>query len=156
MFNLFGKKELHIDAPVQGKIFDIDKVPDEVFSSKMMGDGFAVEPENDTITAPCDGVIAVLAKTKHAIAIQSKEGVQILIHIGLDTVELNGRGFTAYVEQGAGVKRGDKLITFDRDYIKNQGKPLTTMLVLTNMDEKIKKIEKNLSVSKTVLRLDIK
>ncbi len=155
MFGLFGKKKIIVDSPVQGKIIDITQVDDKVFSSKMMGDGFAVEPESDIITAPCDGKLILLAKTKHAVAIDA-EGVQLLIHIGLDTVELNGEGFTTYVEQGAQVKKGDKLLKFDREYITSQNKPLTTMLVITNMDEKVKKLEKNLTAPNAVLQIEVK
>ncbi len=143
MFGFFNKKELETYAPIAGKIIDITEVPDQVFSSKMMGDGFAIEPETDVVVAPCDGTVALVAATKHAVAIES-QGVQILIHIGLDTVDLQGQGFTAHVKENDMVKKGDPLITFDRDYIVAQEKPLTTMMVITNMDEKVKIIKKNL------------
>lgn len=143
MFGFFNKKTLETYAPITGKIIDITEVPDEVFSSKMMGDGFAIEPETDVVVAPCDGTVALVAATKHAVAIES-QGVQILIHIGLDTVDLQGQGFTAHVKENDMVKKGAPLITFDRDYIVAQEKPLTTMMVITNMDEKVKTIKKNL------------
>ncbi|MBB5335255.1 PTS glucose transporter subunit IIA [Pectinatus brassicae] len=154
MFGLFKKKLLEVSVPVQGEVIDIDKVQDEVFSSKMMGDGFAVEPQSDCVTAPCDGKIVLLSKTKHAIAIEN-QGVQLLIHIGLDTVELGGVGFTSYVEQGAQIKKGERLISFDKDYIVEKGKKLTTIVVITNMDEKVKKLEKNLQ-SDAVLTIEVK
>ena len=154
MLGLFKKKLLEVNVPVQGEVIDIEKVQDEVFSSKMMGDGFAVEPQADCVTAPCDGKIVLLSKTKHAIAIEN-QGVQLLIHIGLDTVELGGVGFTSYVEQGAQVKKGERLISFDKDYIAEKGKKLTTIVVITNMDEKVKKLEKNLQ-SEAVLTIEVK
>ncbi|WP_110954462.1 PTS sugar transporter subunit IIA [Anaerosinus massiliensis] len=144
MFGFFNKKKLETYAPITGKIIDITEVSDQVFSTKMMGDGFAIEPETDVVVAPCDGTVTLVAATKHAVAIES-QGVQILIHIGLDTVDLQGQGFTAHVKENDVVKKGTPLITFDRDYIVAQEKPLTTMMVITNMDEKVKTIEKNLA-----------
>ncbi|SEJ96975.1 PTS system, glucose-specific IIA component [Propionispira arboris] len=146
MFGLFNKKKFEIYAPVLGKVIDITEVEDAVFSSKMLGDGFAVEPETDCILAPCDGQIVLLAGTKHAVAIE-KDGVQILIHVGLDTVELNGAGFEVHIKENDSVKQGDKLITFDRNYILSQEKKLTTIVVLTNMADKVKNVVKTLEDS---------
>jgi len=156
MFGLFGGKKVELFAPVAGKIIDITEVADSVFSAKMLGDGFAVEPSANCITAPCDGKVTLLAKTKHAVAIE-KDGVQILIHIGLDTVELNGQGFTTHIKENDLVKRGERLISFDGDYIQAQGKSLTTMLVLTNMEEKTKSVMKNLKdQTGTILTVTVK
>ena len=143
MFGLFNKKKIEIYAPVLGKVIDITEVEDAVFSAKMLGDGFAVEPEADCILAPCDGQVVLLAGTKHAVAIE-KNGVQILIHVGLDTVELNGAGFEVHIKENDSVKQGDKLITFDRNYILSQEKKLTTIVVLTNMADKVKNVVKTL------------
>jgi glucose-specific phosphotransferase system IIA component len=144
MFSLFSnkKKELQIFSPVPGKVIDITKVPDGVFSEKMMGDGVAVEPEENTVVAPCDGQIVLLARTLHAVAIQAGNGAEILIHIGLDTVELDGKGFTGHVSVGDKVKKGDKLISFDREFIQGKGKPLITPIVITNMDGSVENITK--------------
>lgn len=138
----FGKKEKNIAAPVDGRIIDITAVEDEVFSQKLMGDGFAVEPAEgtDTIAAPCDGTVRLLADTLHAVAIDA-DGLEVLIHIGLDTVELGGNGFAALTQQGAKVHRGDPLIRFDADIIREEGKPLTTMVVLTNGAQKASRID---------------
>ena len=156
MFGFFNKKKLETYAPIAGKIIDITEVPDQVFSTKMMGDGFAIEPETDVVIVPCDGTVSLVAETKHAVAIES-QGVQILIHIGLDTVDLQGQGFTAHVKENDMVKKGAPLITFDRDYIVAQEKPLTTMMVITNMDEKVKTIEKNLADSMgPILAIEVK
>ena len=151
----FGKKKITVAAPVTGSLIDITDVKDEVFSSKMMGDGFAVEPDGDTIVAPCDGKIVLLAHTLHAVAIEH-EGVQLLIHIGLDTVELDGKGFTANVSNGDMVKKGDALIQFDPGYLTAQQKPLTTMIVITNMDERVKSLEKDLHDTDKVLTIQVK
>lgn len=144
MFKFFSHKKIVVFAPVKGSVFDITKVPDAVFSQKMMGDGIAVEPENDMVLAPCDGRVLLISSTKHAIAIES-EGVELLIHIGLDTVDLEGQGFDVLVETGSHVKKGEPLITFDREYIQAQKKILTTMMVITNMDDAVKNLEKHLN-----------
>lgn len=145
MFNLFQRKKekLYLFAPIKGKVMDIKAVPDTVFSSKMLGDGVCIEPDGNVITAPCDGKIMLVAKTLHAVAIEA-QGVEILIHIGIDTVMLDGQGFSAHVSAGDIVKKGDALITFDKEYISQQGKLLITPVVITNMETKVKALEKTL------------
>lgn len=160
MFNLFNRKkkkpELTIFAPVAGRVMDITAVPDTVFSSKMIGDGIGIEPVGHVITAPCDGTVLLVTKTLHAVAIEA-QGVEILIHIGIDTVELGGKGFASYVEIGDKVKKGDKLIAFDREYIIQQGKPVITPVVITNMEEKVNSIHKIFdSRDGAILKLGIK
>ena len=151
----FGKKKITVAAPVTGSLIDITDVKDEVFSSKMMGDGFAVEPDGDTVVAPCDGKIVLLANTLHAVALE-QDGVQLLIHIGLDTVELDGKGFKPFIKNGDTVKKGDALIQFDRDYLTEQQKPLTTMVVITNMDERVKNLEKDFNNKDKVMTIQVK
>lgn len=151
----FGKKEVIAGTPAVGRIMDITEVKDEVFSTKMMGDGFAVEPESNEIVAPCDARVTLVAGTRHAIGLEAS-GVELLIHVGLDTVELDGKGFEVDAAEGDQVKKGDRLMHFDREYITSQGKPLTTMLVLTNMDSKVKGITKNLDQPDRVLVIQVK
>lgn len=117
-----------------------------------MGDGFAVEPDNDTIAAPWDGTITFLPRTTHALVIENN-GVQLLIHIGLDTVELHGEGFTALIQEGDIVKKGTPLIKFDRAFIQEKQKRLTTMVVLCNQDDVVAKLEKNLSGAGPILKI---
>ena len=156
MFNFLNKKEkIEVFAPVEGFVIDITKVKDEVFSTKMLGDGFAIEPTGNTVVAPCDGKITLLADTKHAIALETG-GVEMLIHIGLDTVELNGEGFTSFIEGGEVVKKGDKLISFDKEVIKSKNKALTTMLVITNMDDAVESMEKKLEYGEAILTITAK
>lgn len=152
----FGKRKLKLAAPVAGRIIDITEVADDVFSSKMMGDGFAVEPsaEADTIVAPCDGEVTLVAKTLHAVALRA-DGVELLIHVGLDTVELAGAGFHALVKAGDRVRRGTPLLQFDRAALEAQGKRLTTMLVLTNEAEQVKSVEKHLDDPAAVLTVTV-
>lgn len=124
-----------ICSPMKGRVLPLTEVPDTIFASKMLGDGVAIEPEEGLITSPVSGEIVVLFDTLHAIALKTKSGVELLIHIGIDTVELGGRGFTPFVEQGDFVKTGDKLLEIDLQFIKNNGKPVITPLVVTNLSE---------------------
>lgn len=136
MLKLFKrKKDIDILTPMNGEIVNIEDVPDEVFSQKMVGDGIAIQPTEGTVSAPCNGKIVQVFPTKHAIGIETDEGLQILIHIGIDTVELKGKGFKTFVDSGDIVKAGDKLLEVDLDYLKENGKPITTPVVITNMSE---------------------
>ena len=151
----FGKKKLSVGAVVPGRVIDIAEVPDAVFSSKMMGDGYAVEPAQDEILAPCDGQVVLVADTLHALALE-KDGVQLLIHMGLDTVELGGRGFEVLVQQGDPVKRGAVLARMDRGYVASQGKDTIVLVVLTNMAEKVASLAKNLTDPEALLSIQVK
>ena len=156
MFGLFNKnKEVVIKAPFQGEIVDITKVEDMAFSSKMLGDGFAVKPQSNIAVAPCDGKIVQIFPTNHAFGIITKEGLEILVHIGIDTVNLNGEGFKRLVEVGAKVKEGEGVIEVDLDYIKSEGKDTITPVVITNMD-KVNNLNVNLENSDEVLRIEVK
>ncbi|KGM97022.1 PTS glucose transporter subunit IIA [Clostridium novyi A str. 4552] len=131
---VISKKTLEIINPLKGEIIEITKVPDEVFSSKALGDGFAINPSGNQVVAPIDGEIAVLFPTKHAVAIKGDNGLEILVHIGIDTVNLNGEGFTSHVSQGDKVKQGDLLVEFDKYTVESKAKSLITPVVITNMD----------------------
>ena len=117
---------MKVVSPIDGEMKLLNDVNDEAFASKMMGDGIAVTPSNGIVYAPVSGEITMLFPTNHALGIKTKEGVELLIHIGIDTVELNGRGFTGLVKQGDVVDIGDKLIEFDVDLIKNSGYEILT------------------------------
>lgn len=133
-FNLFKKekKELQIYAPVSGKIIPIEEVPDPVFSQKMMGEGVAVIPMDGNIHAPVDGEVIQVAPTKHAVGILAKDGTEILIHVGLETVSLQGEGFQVAVQTGDKVLAGQLLIEVDWEYIKTHAKSTVTPIVITN------------------------
>ncbi|WP_420821015.1 glucose-specific PTS transporter subunit IIBC [Shimazuella alba] len=122
-------------APIEGKIVPLSEVPDQVFSQKMMGDGFAILPSSGKIVAPCDGKIETLFPTKHAIGLTSTSGHEILIHIGIDTVELKGEGFTAYVTGGDQVKKGQHLLDVDLDFLKKNAPSIVTPIIFTNLKE---------------------
>lgn len=121
-------------APLSGCLLAIHRVPDPVFAQKMVGDGIAVDPTSQSLRAPCDGEIIQLHSSHHAVSIRTVEGLEILMHIGLDTVELRGKGFTPQVKVGDRVKTGDALIDFDADYIALHAKSLLTEIVITNAD----------------------
>lgn len=136
MFKIFKKKEpLILYAPVTGTSIALENVPDPVFAEKMMGDGIAFIPESDTICAPCDGKITMVANTLHAIGITAENGAEILIHIGLDTVNLNGKGFTSLVNVGDKIKLGTPLVKIDMAFMKEHEMVLTTPMVVTNTNE---------------------
>lgn len=120
--------------PVKGEIIKLEDVPDDVFASKALGDGFAIKPVENKVYAPIDGEIAVLFPTKHAIAIKSDVGLELLVHIGIDTVNLNGEGFASHVNQGDKVKKGDLLLSFDMNIVNEKAKSNISPIVITNMD----------------------
>ena len=127
-----GVKNQVIAAPVDGESIDLSQVDDQVFSTKMMGDGAAVIPSNGTIYAPADGEITVAYETKHAYGIKTNDGAEVLIHVGIDTVNLKGQHFTSNVTQGQKIKKGDVLGTADLDAIKQAGYDTTVMVIITN------------------------
>lgn len=125
-----GKIEL--SAYLSGKVIPITEVPDQVFSQKTLGDGLAIDPTDSVLLAPADGEITMISEDSyHACGILLDNGAELLLHIGLDTVDMNGDGFTCFVKEGDRVKRGDKLIAFDQSKIKAAGHPCVTVLVVT-------------------------
>ena len=124
-----------IKSPMNGTVIPLSEVPDAVFSSEMLGKGFGVEPSEGKAYAPVDGEVTTVFDTKHAIGLMSKHGVELLIHIGMDTVKLNGKGFDVKVKTGDQVKAGDLLAEFDMNLIKGEGYPVTTAVVVTNTDD---------------------
>ncbi|NWC91553.1 MULTISPECIES: phosphoenolpyruvate--protein phosphotransferase [unclassified Pseudomonas] len=129
-----NNKDLTLSAPLSGPVLTLGNVPDEVFASGAMGDGIAIDPLNDCLHAPCDGVIIHVARTGHAVTIRADNGAELLMHVGIDTVELNGEGFALLVKQGARVSNGQALVQFDLDLIARQCKSLVSLIILTNSD----------------------
>lgn len=136
MFNLFKKKTTHIFSPVSGVAVTLDQVNDPVFSQKMMGDGFAVVPSAGVITAPVAGVVQSIFPTMHALTITTENGLDVLIHIGIDTVELNGEGYTASVKAGAEVSVGDVLLTVDLKLLQEKQKDDVVIVVFPELKDK--------------------
>lgn len=119
-------------APLKGIVMPVSEVEDQVFASKAMGDGIAIDPAEGKVCAPFSGEITVAFPTGHAYGLKAANGKEVLIHIGMDTVELNGKGFTPHVKQGDIVKQGDLLTEVDLDYIRSQGKPVVTPVIFTD------------------------
>jgi len=130
-----GKAPADVAAPVSGKVIALKDVKDEAFSSGVLGSGCAVVPVIGEVRAPCDGEISVLPDTKHAVGITGDNGAEVLVHIGMNTVDLKGQHFDAKVKEGDKVKKGDLLITFDIEAIKAAGYEITTPVVVSNADE---------------------
>ncbi|NCE90109.1 phosphoenolpyruvate--protein phosphotransferase [Pseudomonas sp. L13] len=125
---------LTLSAPLSGPVLALNRVPDEVFASGAMGDGLAIDPLNDCLQAPCDGVIIHVARTGHALTLRADNGAEVLMHIGIDTVQLNGEGFALLVKEGARVSQGQALVQFDLDRVARQCKSLVSLIILTNSD----------------------
>ncbi|WP_455675951.1 PTS sugar transporter subunit IIA [Pradoshia sp.] len=136
-FGFFKKKEMNLVAPLNGKIVPLEEVPDPVFSQKMMGEGIAIQPSGGHIHAPFSGEIIMITPTKHAIAIRSKSGVEVLIHIGLETVALKGEGFKLAVKEGEQVEVGQLLVEVDWAFLKEHAENTITPIIVTTSDKEI-------------------
>jgi glucose-specific phosphotransferase system IIA component len=123
---------IELNSPLNGKLVALNQIPDATFAQGLIGPGLAVEPEQNFITSPFDGKVVNLFHTNHAIGLESNDGIEMLIHIGIDTVKMKGNGFKAFVKQGDVVKKGQKLIEFDLDLIKKEAKSTITPVIITN------------------------
>lgn len=136
---LGGGKEklppLTICAPFDGCAIAMAEIPDEVFSQGILGGGCGLEPKSETVCAPFDGTVTQVIDTKHAVGLTSKEGLEVLIHVGMDTVEMKGEGFECLVKEGTAVKLGTPLLRFSMDAIRAAGHPATAAVVVTNSDD---------------------
>jgi multiphosphoryl transfer protein len=124
---------IQLVAPLSGHLLPIETVPDPVFAQKMVGDGVSLDPVSQSLVSPCDGTVTQIHSAGHAVTITTMEGVEVLMHIGLDTVMLKGQGFTPRVKTGETVARGDVLIDFDADFVATHARSLLTQIVVTNM-----------------------
>lgn len=144
-----------LKTPVPGKIVDLAQVPDETFSQKILGDGFAVEPSQGIVTSPCDGEVMHIFPTGHAVALKSDRGLEILIHVGVDTVKMKGEGFKAFVQTGDKVRLGQKLIEFDLDLVRQKAKSTLTPVIVTNMDS-VAQVQVQKNSPESVLQIDMR
>lgn len=131
---IFRKESVKLFSPVNGRCISLEQVPDPIFSQKMVGDGVAFEFEENTVYSPCDGEIIALMPSNHAFGIRAKNGAEILVHIGLNTVNLNGQGFELLVRMNQKIKAHQPIIKLDRTFMKQNKINLTTPMVVTNLE----------------------
>lgn len=145
--NLFGDARKETDsnnvetekntvyAPLRGNVIPLKEIGDGVFSEGVLGQGCGIEPDSETVTAPFNGTITQVADTKHAVGLESTDGVEVLIHVGMDTVSMNGKGFTVYVKTGDKIQCGQKLMSFSKKAIAEAGFKDTAAVIITNTDD---------------------
>jgi len=148
MFGFLKRKTREILSPVDGQVVDITEVEDEVFSKKMVGDGVAIIPMSDTFCAPIDGVISKIFSTNHAYTVKSDKDLEVMVHIGLETVALKGEGFERLVNEGDKVKAGDSVIRVDLAYIKAHAKDTITPIIISEESD-VKEIDKKMKIVKS-------
>lgn len=160
MFGFKKKKSgptTELTAPVNGNLISLSKVQDAVFSGGAMGKGLGIEPVSGKISAPVAGEISMIAETKHALGIKTADGLDVLLHLGVDTVGLNGKPFEVYVKKGQQVKAGQKLMAMDLAAVKAAGLPTTVILVITNSADQAIELqpiaEQQVSVGQSVATL---
>ena len=162
LFDIFKKKEktiVTIYSPINGKVIELKDVPDEAFAQKMVGDGCAIEPDKGIICSPIDGQLMNIFPTNHAIIFETIDGLEMIIHFGIDTVKLDGKGFQKLREPGP-IKIGDEIIKYDLDDIKD-GVPSTRSPIIINNMEKVEKIEvlslgKVIKIGEPIMKITLK
>ena len=162
LFDIFKKKEktiVTIYSPINGKVIELKEVPDEAFAQKMVGDGCAIEPDKGVICSPIDGQLMNVFPTNHAIIFETIDGLEMIIHFGIDTVKLDGKGFQKLREPGP-IKIGDEIIKYDLDDIKD-GVPSTRSPIIINNMEKVEKIEvlslgKVIKIGEPIMKITLK
>lgn len=129
-----GPADVVLRAPLSGVVVPLDRVPDPVFAQRLAGDGVSIDPTSSVLLAPCDGTVTQVHRAGHAVTLRTAHGLELMMHIGLDTVELGGRGFTPHVRTGQQVRTGEALISFDADDVATHARSLLTAIIVTNMD----------------------
>jgi PTS system glucose-specific IIA component len=147
MFGFLKRKVRDVYAPVDGQVVALESVDDEVFSQKMVGDGVAIMPVTNAFTAPIEGIVTKIFSTNHAYSIKSNKDLEVMVHIGLETVALDGKGFTRVANEGDSVKVGDVIIEADLAYIKEHAKDIITPIIITDESD-VKEIEKKYAIVK--------
>ncbi len=147
MFGFLKRKTREVKAPADGEVVALESVNDEVFSQKLAGDGVAIVPVSNIFTAPIDGVVSKIFSTNHAYSIKSTKDLEVMVHIGLDTVELKGKGFKRIANEGDEVKAGDGIIRADLSYIQEHAKDIITPIIISDESD-VRSIEKKLNIVK--------
>jgi glucose-specific phosphotransferase system IIA component len=148
MFGFLKRKIREIYAPADGQIVALESVNDEVFSKKLVGDGVALIPMSDIFSAPIEGKVTKIFSTNHAYSIKSPKDLEVMVHIGLETVALEGKGFERLVNEGDEVKAGDPIIRVDLSYIREHAKDIITPIIISE-DSDVKTIDKRLNIVKS-------
>ena len=148
MFGFLKRKVRDVYAPVDGQVVTLESVDDEVFSQKLVGDGVAVIPMSNIFTAPIDGVVTKIFTTNHAYSIKSNQDLEVMVHIGLETVALEGKGFTRIANEGDEVKAGDSIIEVDLAYVKEHAKDIITPIIILDESD-VTQIDKMLNIVKS-------
>ena len=162
LFDIFKKKEktiVTIYSPMNGKVIELKEVPDEAFAQKMVGDGCAIEPDKGIICSPIDGQLMNIFPTNHAIIFETIDGLEMIVHFGIDTVKLDGKGFQKLREPGP-IKIGDEIVKYNLDDIKD-GVPSTRTPIIINNMEKVEKIEvlslgKVIKIGEPIMKITLK
>ena len=147
MFGFLKRKVREVKSPVDGQVVALESVDDEVFSQKLVGDGVAVIPMSNVFKAPIDGVVSKIFSTNHAYSIKSPKDLEVMVHIGLETVALDGKGFTRIANEGDEVKAGDVIIEVDLAYIREHAKDIITPVLIMEESD-VKEIDKKLTIVK--------
>ncbi len=147
MFGFLKRKVREIKSPVDGQVVALESVKDEVFSQKLVGDGVAIIPMSNIFTAPIDGVVSKIFSTNHAYSIKSPKDLEVMVHIGLDTVALEGKGFERIANEGETVKAGDPIIRVDLAYVREYAKDIITPIIILEKSD-VKNIDKKLTIVK--------
>jgi PTS system glucose-specific IIA component len=148
MFGFLKRKVREIKSPVDGQVVILESVDDEVFSQKMVGDGIAIIPVTGSFTAPIDGKVTKIFSTNHAYSIKNDKDLEVMVHIGLETVALEGRGFTRVAQEGQEVKAGDVIIEADLAYIREHAKNIVTPIIISDESD-VKDIDKRIKIVKS-------
>ena len=134
----FSGQPMTVMSPIDGKVIPLEQLPDETFASAILGPGCGIEPTGDTVYAPFDGTVTQIATTLHAVGMTSSEGTELLIHVGMDTVDMKGQGFTALVKEGQKITAGTPLLKVDLDAIRAAGHPTATAIIVTDGADDVK------------------
>lgn len=132
MFGMFKKKQISLVSPMDGDLINLEDIDDAVFSKKLVGEGVAIIPTSSTVIAPINGVVTRIFPTKHAFMISNPNGIEVLVHVGLDTVELNGEGFTCLVKEGDTVNQASPILEVDFEFLKSKNKDIATPIIITS------------------------
>ena len=132
MFGMFKKKQISLVSPMDGDLINLEDIDDAVFSKKLVGEGVAIIPTSSTVIAPINGVVTRIFPTKHAFMISDPNGIEVLVHVGLDTVELNGEGFTCLVKEGDTVNQASPILEVDFKFLESKNKDIATPIIVTS------------------------